>query len=468
MHHSYESFDRPAGPGSSGGTRGGVLTPLADRDFRLLWTGATASLVGDGAFLVALAWQVYAMAGGPAGMSLVGIAMTVPTIVFLLVGGVASDRFERRWLLVGADLLRALALALLAGLAIGGQIALWHVVVLAAAYGTGSAFHAPAFDALVPEILAGERLTQANALDQLMRPLALRLAGPAVGGVVVAVAGAGGVFLLDCATFLMAAGTVLLMAPADPHRALASGGSPVADLHGGDPSPAGVTASFLADLREGWRFVCGHVWLWATFASAAIAYLLFMGPVEVLLPWVVKDGMGGSAFDLGLVFAAGGLASMLCAVLLGRFGLPRRNITFMLVAWTLATLGVAGYGAANAIWQLMVASAVFNALETAGTIVWATTKQRHVPGPLLGRVSSLDWLISVGLLPLSFALTGPVSAAIGPRATLVGAGVLGAIVTIGALYVPGMRALEEREIRAERRRRVVDERLATSGARAVG
>jgi MFS family permease len=205
--------------------------------------------------------------------------------------------------------------------------------------------------------------------------------------------------------------------------------------------------------------VRGHTWLWATFASAAVAYLLFMGPVEVLLPWIVKTGMGGSAFDLGLVFAAGGLASMLCAVLLGRFGLPRRSITFMLVAWTVATLAVAGYGAASAIWQLMLASALFNGLETAGTIVWATTKQRHVPGALLGRVSSLDWLISVGLLPLSFALTGPVSAAIGARATLVGAGVLGAVVTLAALYVPGMRTLEQRAVRAERRRRVVEERL---------
>jgi hypothetical protein len=429
MHHSYEALDRAGGT-----TRGGVLAPLADRDFRLLWAGACASLLGDGAFLVALAWQVYALSGGPGGMSLVGIAMTVPTIAFLLVGGVASDRLERRRLLVGADLLRAVAVALLGGLTVGGQLELWHVVVLSALYGTGSAFHAPAFDALVPELLAGERLAQANALDQLMRPLALRLGGPALGGVLVGLGGAGSVFLVDAASFLMAAGTVLLMRPADPavarERAAAAAGR--------------GAGSFLADLRTGWRFVRGHAWLWATFASAALAYLLFMGPVEVLLPWIVKEGMGGSAFDLGLVFAAGGLASMLCAVVMGRFGLPRRGITFMLVAWTVATLAVAGYGAANAVWQLMIASAVFNALETAGTIVWATTKQRHVPGALLGRVSSLDWLISVGLLPLSFALTGPVSAAIGARATLVGAGVLGATVTLAALLVPGMLVLDRR------------------------
>jgi DHA3 family tetracycline resistance protein-like MFS transporter len=90
----------------------------------------------------------------------------------------------------------------------------------------------------------------------------------------------------------------------------------------------------------------------------------------------------------------------------------------------------------------MLASLAFNALETAGTIVWATAKQRHVPAALLGRVSSLDWLISIGLLPVSFALTGPVSAAIGPETTLVVAGAIGGVVTFGALLLPGMRAVE--------------------------
>jgi hypothetical protein len=182
--------------------------------------------------------------------------------------------------------------------------------------------------------------------------------------------------------------------------------------------------------------------LWATFVTAAVAYLLFMGPAEVLLPYLVKNELGGRAADLGLVFAAGGIGSVGCAVVLGQRGLPRRDITFMYVAWTLATIAVAGYGLASAVWQLMLASLAFNALETAGTIVWATAKQRHVPAALLGRVSSLDWLISIGLLPVSFALTGPVSAAIGAQTTLVAAGLIGGAVTFAALLLPGMRAVE--------------------------
>ena len=112
------------------------------------------------------------------------------------------------------------------------------------------------------------------------------------------------------------------------------------------------------------------------------------------------------------------------------------------MTWTLATRAVAGYGLATSVWQLMLASIAFNGLETAGTIVWATAKQRHVPPALLGRVSSLDWLISIGLLPLSFALTGPVSSVLGVQGTLIAGGVVGGAVTFAALLLPGMRDIE--------------------------
>jgi MFS family permease len=418
MHHSYEALD----PGV-GVSRRGLLAPLRERDFRLLWVGMCISLLGDGAFLVALAWQVYELKNAPAAMGVVGIAMTVPTIVFLLVGGVASDRFDRRRIMICADLARLAAAGALAALALSGALELWHAVALVAVYGTGQAFFAPAFDGLVPELVRPEQLPQANALDQIVRPIALRMAGPALGGVLVGAAGAGAAFALDGASFAVSALALTAMRP-------------------GARRQTGPSRSALHDLRDGWRFIRARSWLWATFLSAAIAYLLFMGPVEVLLPYMVKEELGGSAADLGLVFAAGGLCSVLAAALVGQLGIPRREITFIYVVWFLATLAVAGYGLAAAVWQLMLACALFNALETVGTIVWVTAKQRRVPGSMLGRVSSLDWLISIGLLPLSFALTGPVSDAIGVRETLVAAGVLGAAVTIAGLLVPGVRSVE--------------------------
>ena len=192
-----------------------------------------------------------------------------------------------------------------------------------------------------------------------------------------------------------------------------------------------------------------RVWLWGTLLSAAIAYLAFMGPAEVLLPFLVKNDLHASAGDLGLVFAAGGIGAICAALVMGHVGHPRRDVTVMYVTWTLATLAVAGYGLATASWQLMLACLVFNALEAAGTIVWATIKQHHVPASMLGRVSSLDWLISIGLLPISYALTAPVAQAIGARATLVGAAAIGGAVTLGALFLPGMRDIERTPAAAE-------------------
>jgi DHA3 family tetracycline resistance protein-like MFS transporter len=418
MHLSYESFGGGAGVG-----RVRLLAPLRHRDFRLLWSGMCVSLLGDGVFLVAMAWQVYALSNAPTALAMVGIAMTVPTIAFLLVGGVLSDRFDRRRIMLGADLARGVAVGLMAVLSLAGVLALWQVAALVALYGAGTAFFSPAFDALVPEVLPAEQLAAANSLDQFVRPIALRLAGPALGGVLIDVVGVGSAFALDAASFAVSAAALLAMVP---------GVRRAPEAH----------ASVGSDIRGGLSYVRRHVWLWATFASAAVAYLLFMGPAEVLLPYLVKNNLHGSAADLGIVFAAGGIGSVGCAAIVGQRGLPRRDITFMYITWTLATLAIAGYGLATAVWQLMAASLAFNALETAGTIVWATAKQRHVPAALLGRVSSLDWLISIGLLPLSFALTGPVSAAIGVQATLVGAGVLGAVVTFAALLLPGMRDVE--------------------------
>jgi DHA3 family tetracycline resistance protein-like MFS transporter len=422
MQHSHEALDRPGGLG-----RGNLLLPLKHRAFRILWTGMTISLIGDGIFLIAIAWESYALWNAPVALSIVGIGMTIPTIAFLLVGGVVSDRHDRRLVMAWADGLRAVAVAVLAVLVLMDALKFWELVVLVAVYGVGAAFFMPAFEAILPELLPRQDLPAANALDQFVRPIAMRLVGPVAGGALVAVS-AGIAFAIDAASFAACLVAVLIM----PRRAQRD-----VEFH----------ASNVAALKEGLRFVRQRVWLWGTLLSAAISYLVFLGPAEVLLPFLVKNELHASAGTLGLVLAAGGVGALGGAAFMGRRGHPRRDVTVMYATWTIATLAIAGYGIANAAWQLMLVCLVFNALEAAGTIVWATIKQRHVPGSMLGRVSSLDWLISIGLLPLSFALTAPVAAVFGARATLVGAAALGAAVTLSAFFLPGMRTIERAGVR---------------------
>jgi MFS family permease len=298
------------------GTIGDVklLAPLRERDFALLWTGMTVSLLGDGIFIVAEAWQVYDIHNDPIALSLVGLAWTGGMTAFLLTGGIISDRVERRRVLIAADLARAAVVAATAVLSLAGVLEIWHLVALAVLYGAGEAFFGPAFGALVPEIVAPHHLVQANSLDQLVRQAAERLLGPAVGGLVVAAVGAGGAFLVDAGTFLISAACIW--------------GLRVRSL----PAPA-VDPSARRELREAVVFVRSQPWLWATLVAASLSLLLFLGPLEVLLPFVVRNDLDAGAFGYGAILAAAGAGSVVTSLIISQRGPPRRYLTFAYGMW---------------------------------------------------------------------------------------------------------------------------------------
>lgn len=399
-----------------------ILRPLRIRDFAVLYFGLTTALLGDGIYLVAIAWQVYELSNAPTALSLVGVATTVPLVVFVLVGGVVSDRADRRKVMIGADLARVVAFGLIAGLSLTGSLELWHLIAIVVLYGVGEAFFGPAFAAIVPDIVPTDRLVEANSLNQLMRPLAQRLAGPALGGGVIALAGSGGAFAVAAGLFAVSAAALLLMEPRPLARA--------------------AERSFRREVREGFRFVRSQVWIWWTLVAGCVTMLFFWGPYEVLIPYLVKNELGGGAAGLGLVFASGGVGAIAASVVIAQRGLPRRHITFMYTAWALGSLTIVVYGFSTALWQAMAASLVEGACFAAGMIVWGTLLHRLVPPGLLGRVEGFDWLVSVALVPASFALTGPVAELVGPEETLVGAGVLGGLGTLLFLFLPGMRDTE--------------------------
>ncbi|MDQ4145367.1 MAG: MFS transporter [Actinomycetota bacterium] len=397
-----------------------MLRPLSIRDFALLWTAMAVSLLGDGIYLVAIAWQVYDLSNAPTALSIVGLAWTLPMVLFLLIGGVTSDRFDRRKVMIFADVLRGVAIAAIGVLSVTGVIELWHVIVLVAVYGTGEAFFGPAFGAIVPEIVPQDMLVEANSLDQFVRPLTLRLAGPALGGLAVEfLGGPGGAFLLDSMTFAISALCLLAMTS----RAI------------GRPAEA---SSALQQIKEGYAFVRSETWLWTTLCSAAIALFFYWGPFEVLVPFVVRNELAGDAGDLGLVFAFGGVGAILVSAVLAQTGFPRRHVLFMYASWTIAVASTAGFAFVGSLWQAMILSFVGAGSAAAGLVVWGTMMHKLVPQELLGRVTSFDWVISIGLVPLSFAATGPIAEAMGTAPTLLASGTLGGLATLGFMLVPGL------------------------------
>jgi len=406
-------------------SRIGIFRPLAHRDFRLLWTGLAVSLLGDGIYLVAIAWQVLRISNDPKALAVVGLAWTLPTVLLLMVTGVLTDRLPRRRLMLTADFVRLVAIGAMGVLTITGNVRLWHLIVLAAVYGAGEALFGPANSAILPDLVPADQLVQANSLAQFVRPFAQTLMGPALGGVLVGTVGSGWAFVIDAATFAWSASMILRMTERPSVR------HPDAD------------STHWADLKEGFRFVRSRTWLWASMGIATVSLLCFWGPFEVLVPYLIKNELHGSAFDLGLLFAAGGLGSIIVAAISGQRGMPRRPLTVMYAAWAFGTFLLIGFGFARSLWPMYLVSAVCQAMFTILMVNWFTVFQLLVPTHIRGRVSSLDWFISTAGVPVSFALTGPIAAVLGVRHTLIWAGAIGGtVIVLTALLVPGILAPE--------------------------
>ena len=399
-----------------------VLRPLQVRDFAFLWTGMTVSMIGDGIYYVAIAWQVLTIENRPGALALVGVAWSLPQVVLVLASGALSDRIERRRLMIAGDAIRFLAIGTLGLLSITGQVTIPIILGLVVLYGVGMAVFQPAFHAITPAIVPADLLVQANSLAQLVRPFAMTLVGPLVGGMIVAWAGPGTAFLVDAATFAFSASMILAMRTRRGDR--------------GDEE----STSFLADVGEGLRYVRRQRWLLIAMLAATVSLLAVWGPWETLVPIVVRNDLGSRASALGLVFGAGGVGSVITAATFGQRGLlPKRPVTAMYLAWSLGMLGTAGFGLVTSVWQAMVVALVTEGSITYLVVIWVTLVQRLVPDRLLGRVFSLDWMISTLGVPLSFAITGPTAEAIGHDATLIAAGVIGGAVTLAFMFVRGAR-----------------------------
>jgi MFS family permease len=403
-----------------------LLRPLKIRDFAFLWAGMTISIVGDGIYMVALPFLVFQISNLPTALAAVGAAWTIPQVVFLLLAGVVTDRFDRRRVLIASDLVRALAIGVAGGLSVAGVLELWHLYILVAIFGAGEAFFMPAFGAIVPQVVPKDQLVEANSLDQFVRPIGMRLAGPVIGGLVVAVAGPGEAFIIDAATFVFSA--VMVMAMRRRIRAEVS-----------------TSTSVAIELREGFGFIRSKPWLWGGLLATALGQFAFYGPWVVLVPFVIRNSLGGSASNYAWVLAAGGVAAILVSMLIGQRGLPDQPVVFVLSLWALATLALAGFGVSETLWHPIVVAFVLMGGITAGQIVWGTLEHRYVPNELLGRVSSVDWLVSTSLLPLSFLVAGPAGEAFGPRRTLIIAGIAGAAAMLACLLIPGIGDLPQEQ-----------------------
>jgi MFS family permease len=373
-----------------------ALRPFVHRDFRVLISALSISIFGSGMWAVAMVYEVIHLSGGPLELSLVATAASVGLVGFVLAGGIAADRLPQRLLIIAVEGANLAVIATVTLLAMLNVLQLWHLAIGAFILGVGQAFFFPAYSAILPRILPAEDLLAANGMEGTVRPILQQAAGPAIAGILVAafspahaVAGVAACHFLAFA-ILNFLGRQRLDGPEKP-------------------SETPVPRSFLRDLREGFSYTIRTPWLLWTLIWACLSVLFLIGPIEVLLPFVVRDQLGGDSRVFGFMLAVMGVGSAVAALATASFPLPRRYLTVMVVTWGLGSLPVAAIGFMDNVWLLGGAMLIFGVTEGMGTVIWGTLLQRRVPRHLLGRISSLDFFVSLALMPVSMALAGPVA-----------------------------------------------------------
>ncbi|MFX1821640.1 MFS transporter [Pseudarthrobacter sp. CC4] len=383
-----------------------ALRPFAHREYRVLIAALAISIFGSGMWAVAMVYQVIQLGGGPLELSLVAAAGSAGLVAFVLAGGIAADRVPQRRLIIAVEGANLAVIATVSGLAMAGLLQLWHVAAGSFVLGVGAAFFFPAYSAILPRILPAQDLLAANGMEGSMRPVLQQAAGPAVAGMVVAALSPSHAVTAVAACHLLA--FIVLNFLGQHAQAAPTNG---AERDGrGAAAGAGAGApgtSFLHDLREGVRYTRQTPWLLWTLIWACISVLFLIGPIEVLLPFVVRDQLAGDSRMFGFLLAVMGVGAALGSLFTASFRLPRRYLTVMMVSWGAGSLPLAAVGVMDSFWAIAAALFVFGATGSVGMVIWGTLLQRRVPPHLLGRVSSLDFFVSLALMPVSMALAGP-------------------------------------------------------------
>lgn len=399
----------------------GKFGVLREPNYRRLFAGRTISLIGDGIAPVAIAFAILDLTGSATDLGIVLAAHSVLITALVLVGGVWADRVSPRVAMLRADVVRMLVMGAIAVLLITGAAEIWQLAILYAIEGAATAFFNPASNAIVPSVVSGTRLQEANALLNVSRS-AGHFVGPALAGVLLAIGTPGWAIAADALSF---GASAFFLARMQAPR----------------PRPSGEP-SFLAELRHGWREFTSQRWLWPIVLSGMISNAVFMPVILVLGPAVADASLGGSS-AWALIAAGLGLGSLLGgAVALGIR--PRRPLLVGEGFLLLFALPIALLAIPTAAVAIAAATLVAGLTLAIAEILYETVTAERVPPESLSRVLAYDWFGSLALEPLGLVLVGPIAAGIGTSTTLwISAGVIFAC-QAAVICVPAVRRLESR------------------------
>ncbi|MFC5727818.1 MULTISPECIES: MFS transporter [Nocardioides] len=407
---------------------GAALAPLRDHRFRWYFLSRVVDLVGDIMGSVALVFAVLAVSSSPMALGAVLAAHSIPVVIFLLVGGVLADRFGRTVVIQLSNVTAGLTQLAIATLVITGAAEIWHLVLLTAINGVAAAANGPALAGLLPQLAPKDSLQQANALNGLLRNIALVMA-PALAGVLVVGVGAGWAIAINGGTYLLAA--ILLLPIKLP---------PPASREDGD--------SILRDLVTGWTFFRMTTWLWVIVLAFGALNALHSGGFRTLGPPLAEEselGVEGWA----MILSAGAMGLVATSVVFLHVPL-RRPLLYGMLGCAVYSVQIIALGSTTQLWILVAAAFVGGAgIEIFG-LGWELAMQERVPEDMLSRVYSYDMLGSFIAIPVGQLAFGPLGEAFGLQKMILVAGVAYlaiSLLTLGSRSVRDLqRADQEPEV----------------------
>lgn len=405
--------------------RGGwrVLAPFGVREYRLLIAAVSLSIFAEGMWSVVMALQVIALDNDPMALSLVATCLGAGLVAFVLIGGIAADRINQRTIIIVVEAVNFSTVSMVAVLGLLDALQIWHMAVAAGILGIAAAFFFPAYSAILPRILPAEQLLAANGVEGVVRPVFQRSVGPAVAGMVI------GATMPPVGALVVAAlfglGLALLVVTRSQVNSVAV-------------QPDLERPHALRDLRDGFAFMVRTPWLLWTLLFASIFVLVVLGPIEVLLPFIAQDRFTDGARSYGFILAFFGFGSALGALTVSSRRMPRRYLTTMMAMWGLGSVPLVIVGITSSFPLMATATFAIGVTDGAAMVIWGTLLQRRVPREMLGRVSSLDFFVSLAFLPLSFAIVGPLSKVVSMQTIFLVAGVVPVLVATLAVLAARM------------------------------
>lgn len=415
------------------GTRSNAFHTLRHRDFRLLWTADTVSILGTQIQRIAITWHVFQLTNDPFQLGLLGLFRFAPVLVFGLFGGVIADHRDRRFVLIFTHLALMLTTGVLAAATFADRASMPLIFGVTFVSSAFNAMAGPARQALIPNLVPRSDLAGAATMANLTMQSAM-VVGPAIGGVLIGQYGVGAAYLIDGASFV----AVIIAAMMIRAR----------------PAPIEMRERGLSAIRSGFQF------LWATPILLAVMTLdfiaTFFGAITTLMPIFAEDILGGGANRLGLLLSAPAAGAVAGSLIFGLMRMPVRPGYGMVMCVLAYGASITGFGLTGNVWLALAFLAGSGAADAISMALRHTIRNLVTPDDYRGRIAAAHSAFAMGGPQLGEFRAGAMASAVGAPAAVAIGGVATILSAVAAVrVVPTLMSyrsddlVETRESRSE-------------------